>query len=34
MPVGYWLLMLVLAVAVMESAVGNWHLRIRRGIAA
>ncbi len=33
-PVGYWLLLLVLAAAVVESALGNWHLRVRRGIAA
>ena len=33
-PIGYWLLMLAVVVAVMESALGNWHLRIRRGIAA
>lgn len=33
-PVGYWLLFLVLLAAAMESWVGNWHLRIRRGIAA
>jgi hypothetical protein len=33
-PLGYWLLMLLLAALVMESALGNWHLRVRRGIAA
>ena len=33
-PVGYWLLAFAVLVAVMESAIGNWHLRIRRGIAA
>lgn len=33
-PVGYWLLLLLLAVAVVESGLGNWHLRVRRGIAA
>jgi hypothetical protein len=33
-PIGYWLLALAILAAVMESAIGNWHLRIRRGIAA
>ena len=33
-PVGYWLLAVAVLVAIMESAIGNWHLRIRRGIAA
>lgn len=33
-PYGYWLLALLLAAAVMESVIGNWHLRVRRGIAA
>jgi len=33
-PIGYWLLAFAVLVAVMESAIGNWHLRIRRGIAA
>jgi hypothetical protein len=32
-PVGYWLLLLLLVVAVVESGLGNWHLRVRRGIA-
>jgi hypothetical protein len=31
---GPWLIMLLLALVVMESMVGNWHLRIRRGVAA
>jgi hypothetical protein len=31
---GTWLVILLLALAVVESVVGNWHLRIRRGIAA
>jgi hypothetical protein len=31
---GQWLVMLLLALVVMESMVGNWHLRIRRGVAA
>jgi hypothetical protein len=31
---GIWLLIVLLMLAVMESAVGNWHLRIRRGVAA
>lgn len=31
---GQWLLILLLVLVVMESVVGNWHLRIRRGIAA
>jgi Aerotolerance regulator N-terminal/von Willebrand factor type A domain len=33
-PLGYWILFLVLAVIGMESWVGNWHLRVRRGLAA
>jgi len=33
-PLGYWLLLLLLAAAVVESGLGNWHLRVRRGIAA
>lgn len=32
-PVGYWLLLLVLLAAVVESGLGNWHLNVRRGIA-
>jgi hypothetical protein len=31
---GPWLVILLLILVVMESAVGNWHLRIRRGVAA
>jgi hypothetical protein len=31
---GPWLLILLLILVVVESAVGNWHLRIRRGVAA
>jgi hypothetical protein len=31
---GPWLVMLLLVLVVMESLVGNWHLRIRRGVAA
>jgi hypothetical protein len=31
---GPWLVILLLILAIVESAVGNWHLRIRRGIAA
>jgi hypothetical protein len=31
---GQWLVMVLLALVVMESMVGNWHLRIRRGVAA
>lgn len=33
-PLGPWILALLLVVFVMESWVGNWHLRVRRGIAA
>ena len=33
-PLGPWLLIALLLIAVVESWVGNWHLRIRRGIAA
>lgn len=31
---GPWLVMALLALVVVESLVGNWHLRIRRGVAA
>jgi hypothetical protein len=31
---GQWLVLLLLALVVVESVVGNWHLRIRRGVAA
>ncbi len=31
---GPWLVMLLLVLVVVESLVGNWHLRIRRGVAA
>jgi hypothetical protein len=34
MSLGPWLVMALLALVVMESLVGNWHLRIRRGVAA
>jgi hypothetical protein len=33
-PIGYWLLLLLLVAAIVESGLGNWHLRVRRGIAA
>jgi len=33
-PLGYWLLLLVLVAAIVESGLGNWHLKVRRGIAA
>jgi hypothetical protein len=33
-PLGYWLLFLALLALGVESWVGNWHLRIRRGLAA
>ena len=33
-PLGPWLLIVLLLIAVVESWVGNWHLRVRRGIAA
>lgn len=33
-PIGYWILVLLLLAAGVESWVGNWHLRIRRGLAA
>ena len=32
-PLAQWLLWLLLVVIVMESWVGNWHLRVRRGVA-
>jgi hypothetical protein len=31
---GPWLVMLLLIIVIVESLVGNWHLRIRRGVAA
>jgi hypothetical protein len=31
---GPWLVIALLLLVIMESALGNWHLRIRRGIAA
>ena len=31
---GTWLMLLLLMLVLVESAVGNWHLRIRRGVAA
>lgn len=31
---GQWLVMALLILVVVESLVGNWHLRIRRGVAA
>src|SRR5690606_41217288 len=33
-PLGAWLLGVLIAALLMESLVGNWHLRVRRGIAA
>jgi hypothetical protein len=33
-PVGRWLLVLLLLALAMESWIGNWHLRVRRGMAA
>jgi len=32
-PLGPWLLWVLVAALLMESLVGNWHLRVRRGIA-
>jgi hypothetical protein len=32
-PIGLWILALLLLAIVMESWVGNWHLRVRRGTA-
>ena len=32
-PLGPWLLIALLAIAFVESWIGNWHLRVRRGIA-
>jgi hypothetical protein len=34
MPLGPWILALLVLAALVESWVGNWHLRVRRGIAA
>jgi hypothetical protein len=33
-PLGPWLLLALLLAALVESWVGNWHLKVRRGIAA
>lgn len=33
-PLGLWVLGLLIVVVVMESWAGNWHLRVRRGMAA
>lgn len=33
MSLGQWLLFLLIAALVVESLIGNWHLRVRRGIA-
>ncbi|MFS8608281.1 MAG: BatA domain-containing protein [Gammaproteobacteria bacterium] len=33
-PLGPWLLGVLIAALLMESLVANWHLRVRRGIAA
>lgn len=33
-PLGPWILLLLIVVFVVESSVGNWHLRVRRGVAA
>lgn len=33
-PLAQWLLILLAVAVIMESWVGNWHLRVRRGIAA
>ena len=33
-PLGYWILLLLLVAAIVETGLGNWHLRVRRGIAA
>lgn len=32
-PLAWWLIVLLLAAILMESWVGNWHLKVRRGIA-
>ncbi len=33
-PLGPWLIIFLLLLVIVESAVGNWHLRVRRGMAA
>jgi len=33
-PIGLWVLGLLVVAVVMESWAGNWHLRVRRGMAA
>ena len=33
-PWGFWIIYILLVAAIVESAIGNWHLRVRRGIAA
>src|SRR5690606_20262557 len=32
-PLGAWLLWVLVAALLIETLVGNWHLRVRRGIA-
>jgi hypothetical protein len=34
MPLGWWILLILVVLIIVESWVGNWHLRVQRGIAA
>ena len=34
LPLGWWILMILVVLIIVESWVGNWHLRVQRGIAA
>ena len=34
LPLGWWMLMILVVLIIMESWVGNWHLRVQRGIAS
>jgi hypothetical protein len=33
-PIGLWILLIAFGALIMESWAGNWHLKVRRGIAA
>lgn len=34
LPLGWWILMILVGLIIVESWVGNWHLRVQRGIAS
>ncbi|MGD8323923.1 MAG: VWA domain-containing protein, partial [Gammaproteobacteria bacterium] len=33
-PLGWWILLMLVGVIIVESWVGNWHLRVQRGVAS